>query len=64
MIHRDVKSSNILLDASWRARVSGFGLSLMESEAQVHHRCTVNVAGTVGYIDPDSRSTTAYTTSP
>ncbi|CAN6216527.1 unnamed protein product [Urochloa humidicola] len=50
IIHRDIKSSNILLDVGWTARMSGFGLSLMVSEALDP---TVKVAGTVGYIDPE-----------
>ncbi|XP_068330587.1 putative serine/threonine-protein kinase-like protein CCR3 [Pyrus communis] len=52
IIHRDIKSSNILLDANWTARVSDFGLSLMGPESEVDFRPT-NAAGTVGYIDPE-----------
>ena len=52
IIHRDIKSSNILLDANWVARVSDFGLSLMGPESDSDHRPT-KAAGTVGYIDPE-----------
>ncbi|CAL5053405.1 unnamed protein product [Urochloa decumbens] len=51
VIHRDIKSSNILLDVGWTARVSGFGLALMVSEAQDQDQ-TVKIAGTAGYVDP------------
>ncbi|KAL3650269.1 hypothetical protein CASFOL_006672 [Castilleja foliolosa] len=52
IIHRDIKSSNILLDANWAARVSDFGLSLMGPENDSDYRPTKAV-GTVGYIDPE-----------
>ncbi|XP_058091754.1 calcium/calmodulin-regulated receptor-like kinase 1 [Magnolia sinica] len=57
VVHRDIKSSNILLDQSMRARVADFGLS-GEAMAASHGS---NVRGTFGYLDPEYVSTKAFT---
>ncbi|KAL3821542.1 hypothetical protein ACJIZ3_007447 [Penstemon smallii] len=57
VIHRDIKSSNILLDQSMRARVADFGLSREEMVSkQASH-----IKGTFGYLDPEYISTRTFT---
>ncbi|XP_042984465.1 probable receptor-like serine/threonine-protein kinase At4g34500 [Carya illinoinensis] len=55
VVHRDVKSSNILLDRKWNSKVSDFGLAkLLGSEASY---VTTRVMGTFGYVSPEYAST-------
>ncbi|OWM79353.1 hypothetical protein CDL15_Pgr003526 [Punica granatum] len=49
--HRDIKATNILLDADMRARVADFGLVKQSQEGQSH--LTTRVAGTHGYLAPE-----------
>ncbi|KGN62732.1 serine/threonine-protein kinase-like protein At3g51990 [Cucumis sativus] len=51
VIHRDIKSSNVLIDGNFNARLGDFGLALRGHVEDVRVRCTPP-AGTLGYLDP------------
>ncbi|XP_058221303.1 serine/threonine-protein kinase-like protein At3g51990 [Rhododendron vialii] len=51
VIHRDIKSSNVLIDGENNARLGDFGLALRGHVEDVKVKCTPP-AGTMGYLDP------------
>lgn len=61
VIHRDFKSSNILLDRNFHAKVSDFGLAKLGSDKAGGHVST-RVLGTQGYVAPEYALTGHLTT--
>ncbi|KAM0854614.1 hypothetical protein ACQ4PT_050325 [Festuca glaucescens] len=51
IVHRDIKSSNILLDKEFKAYVADFGLARLMHPNQTH--VTTELVGTMGYIPPE-----------
>ncbi|CAI8609864.1 unnamed protein product [Vicia faba] len=59
VIHRDVKSGNILLDDDMRGRLGDFGLAKLYQHGQVPN--TTRVVGTLGYLAPEAATAASPT---
>ncbi|KAI3743598.1 hypothetical protein L1987_61308 [Smallanthus sonchifolius] len=57
VIHRDIKTANILVNDDWKAKLADFGLSLISPINQETDYVVDHVCGTPGYLDPLYRKT-------
>ncbi|CAN8305758.1 unnamed protein product [Cochlearia groenlandica] len=55
VVHRDIKSSNILIDDRFNAKISDFGLAKLLGDGKSH--VTTRVMGTFGYVAPEYANT-------
>ncbi|XP_074370492.1 putative LRR receptor-like serine/threonine-protein kinase At1g53440 isoform X2 [Apium graveolens] len=51
IVHRDIKSTNVLLDRDLNAKISDFGLAKLDEEEKTH--ISTRIAGTLGYMAPE-----------
>lgn len=54
VLHRDIKASNIMLDSEFNAKLGDFGLARMIQQSEKTHYSTKEIAGTPGYMAPES----------
>ncbi|KAL1205157.1 putative LRR receptor-like serine/threonine-protein kinase [Cardamine amara subsp. amara] len=51
MVHRDIKTPNVLLDDNLNAKISDFGLARLHEKENTH--ISTKIAGTIGYMAPE-----------
>ncbi|XP_002520523.2 L-type lectin-domain containing receptor kinase IV.2 [Ricinus communis] len=61
VLHRDVKASNVMLDAELKGRLGDFGLAKFYDHGSLPQ--TTRVVGTIGYLAPEISRTGRFTTS-
>ncbi|XP_071688490.1 probable serine/threonine-protein kinase PBL22 [Rutidosis leptorrhynchoides] len=52
VIHRDIKTENILLNDEWKAKLADYGLSMISAINHKTEYIIANACGTEGYVDP------------
>ncbi|KAH1219366.1 LysM domain receptor-like kinase 3 [Glycine max] len=61
-VHQDIKTSNILLDASFRAKISDFGLAKLVGKTNEGETAATKVVNAYGYLAPEYLSNGLATT--
>ncbi|TVU25995.1 hypothetical protein EJB05_28519, partial [Eragrostis curvula] len=60
VLHRDIKPSNVMLDDTFNAKLGDFGLARLVDHEQGTHM--TELAGTMGYMDPECTTTGRFST--